>query len=119
MTYDPSTVSYAQLLEVFWRQIDPTQINGQFADHGAQYRTAIFYHDDEQRRLAEASKTQLAQSGKFAKPIVTEILPASAFYPAEAYHQDYYKKHPVRYKLYRVGSGRDGYLKATWGDQAH
>jgi len=119
VTYDPATVSYEQLLNVFWRQIDPTQINGQFADHGPQYRTAIFYHSDEEKRLAEASKATLAQSGKFTKPIVTEILPASAFYPAEEYHQDYYKKHPIQYKLYRIGSGRDGYLRKTWGESSH
>ncbi|MBI3088597.1 MAG: peptide-methionine (S)-S-oxide reductase MsrA [Candidatus Omnitrophica bacterium] len=115
LTYDPSTVSYDTLLDVFWRNIDPTQVDGQFADHGRQYRTAVFYHDEEQQRLAEASKAQLAASGTFDKPIVTEIAPASAFYPAEDYHQDYYKKNPLRYKLYRVGSGREGYLKKTWG----
>lgn len=117
--YDPSKVSYAQLLEIFWRQIDPTQVDGQFADRGRQYRTAIFYHGDEQQRLAEESKAGLAVSGKFAKPIVTEIVPASAFYPAEEYHQDYYKKNPLRYKLYRAGSGREGFLKSAWGEQAH
>jgi len=119
VTYDPSRVSYEQLLEVFWRQIDPTQANGQFADHGPQYRTAIFYHDETQQRQAEASKQGLAASGTFDKPIVTSIEPASAFYPAEDDHQDYYKKHPLRYKLYRLGSGREGFLKSTWGDEAH
>jgi len=88
--YDPATINYEHLIEVFWRQIDPTQVNGQFADHGRQYRTAIFYHDEEQRRLAEASKDQLARSGKFSAPIATEIVPATTFYPAEDYHQDYY-----------------------------
>jgi len=119
ITYDPSTVNYEQLLEVFWRQIDPTQADGQFADHGPQYRTAIFYHDVEQQRQAEASKQQLAGSGKFDRPIATSIEPASPFYPAEDYHQDYYKKNPLRYKLYRLGSGREGFLKKTWPDQAH
>ena len=115
IVYEPTKVSYETLLEVFWRNIDPTQPDGQFADHGRQYRTAIFTHDEEQRRLAEASKAQLASSGKFDQPIVTEIVPASSFYPAEDYHQDYYKKNPLRYKLYRAGSGREGYLKRTWG----
>ena len=113
--YDPSRSTYQQLLEVFWRNIDPTTLNQQFADHGTQYRTAIFYHTDEQKRLVEESKRQLAASGKFDKPLVTEITPASTFYPAEDYHQDYYKKNPLRYKLYRAGSGREGYLKRTWG----
>ncbi|MBI4355915.1 MAG: peptide-methionine (S)-S-oxide reductase MsrA [Candidatus Omnitrophica bacterium] len=119
VAYDPTKVTYQELLDTFWRQIDPTQVDGQFADHGRQYRTAIFYHDEEQRRLAEASKQQLAASGKFAKPIVTAITPASQFYPAEGYHQDYYKKNPLRYKLYKVGSGREGFLKKTWGTAGH
>ena len=113
--YDPSRVSYEQLLEVFWRNIDPTQPNGQFADHGRQYRTAIFYRTEAEQRLAASSKKRLEQSGKFDRPIVTEIVPASTFYPAEDYHQDYYKKNPLRYKFYRIGSGREGYLKKTWG----
>ncbi len=113
--YDNSKLSYEQLLEVFWRNIDPTTTNQQFADHGTQYRTAIFYHNEEQRRLAEASKQRLAASGKFHDPIVTEIVPASTFYPAEDYHQDYYKKNPLRYKLYHEGSGRAGFLRKTWG----
>jgi methionine-S-sulfoxide reductase len=115
IVYDPSKVSYEQLLEVFWMNIDPTQTDGQFADRGPQYRTAIFYHTDAQKRLAEASKQQLAQSGKFTKPLVTDVTPASTFYPAEDYHQDYHKKNPVHYKLYRSGSGRESYLKKTWG----
>ncbi len=115
IVYDPSKISYQTLLDVFWRQIDPTTPNAQFADHGTQYRTAVFYHTDEQQRLAAASKERLAASGTFEKPIVTEIVPASEFYPAEDYHQDYYKKNPLRYTLYRVGSGRDRYLKETWG----
>ena len=115
VTYDPSKVTYAQLLDVFWRQIDPTTPNRQFADVGTQYRTAIFYHDEAQHRLAIASQEQLERDGRYGKPIVTEIVPASAFYPAEAYHQQYYKKNPIRYKLYRIGSGRDRYLNAVWG----
>ena len=113
--YDPAAVTYEQLLDVFWMNVDPTTPNAQFADHGTQYRTAIFYHNEAQQRLAEASKAKLARSGKFQAPIVTEIVPASTFYPAEDYHQDYYKKNPLRYKLYRVGSGRDRYLHEQWG----
>jgi len=116
VVYDPAAVSYERLLEVFWRQIDPTQADGQFADRGRQYRTAIFYHTPEQRRLAEASKTALARSGRFDKPLVTEISPAGPFHPAEEYHQDYYKKNAIHYKLYRVGSGREAFLKKAWGD---
>lgn len=115
ITYDPAVLTYDKLLETFWRNIDPTTRNGQFADKGTQYRTAIFYHTDEQKRLAEASRDRLAKSGKFDKPIVTEIVPASAFYPAEDYHQDFYKKNPLRYNSYKIGSGRAGYLKKTWG----
>jgi methionine-S-sulfoxide reductase len=115
VVYDPSKITYEQLLDVFWRNVDPTTPNRQFTDKGPQYRTAIFYHTDEQKRLVEASKAKLATSGTFDQPIVTEIVPASTFYPAEAYHQDYYKKNPLRYKLYRVGSGRAGYLKKVWG----
>jgi peptide methionine sulfoxide reductase msrA/msrB len=107
------------LLDVFWEQINPTDAEGQFADRGDQYRTAIFYHDEEQRRLAEESKTVLAHSGRFQQPIVTEIVAAGPFYPAEDYHQDYYKKNPMRYGLYRSGSGRDRYLAETWGADAH
>lgn len=113
--YDPGKVSYKTLLDVFWRQIDPTDAGGSFADRGSQYRSAIFYHSEEQRKLAEASKQALAESGRFDAPIVTEIEAAQAFYPAEDYHQDYYKKHSFRYKLYRHGSGRDQFLKKTWG----
>ena len=115
IVYDPSKVTYEQLLDVFWMNIDPTTPNAQFADKGSQYRTAIFCHSEEQRRLAEASKERLARSGKFDKPLVTEIVPASAFYPAEEYHQDYYKKNAVHYTLYRAGSGREGFLKRLWG----
>ncbi len=117
--YDSSKVSYERLLDLFWMNIDPTTPNQQFADHGSQYRTAIFYHDEEQQRLAEASKDALARSGKFTSPIVTQIVPVLTFYPAEEYHQDYYKKHALRYNLYRVGSGRAGFLKKTWGTSAH
>jgi peptide methionine sulfoxide reductase msrA/msrB len=117
ITYDPGRVSYEQLLETFWRQIDPTDAGGQFADRGSQYRTGIYYHDEEQRLLAEASRERLAASGRFDKPIVTEIKPASTFYEAEDYHQDYYKTHPTRYKMYKVGSGRDGFLKETWREE--
>lgn len=113
--YDPSRISYAELLDVFWRNVDPTQKDGQFADTGAQYRTAIFYHNEEQRRLAETSKKELGNSGKFNKEIVTEIVAATPFYRAEEYHQDYYKKNPLRYKFYRHGSGRDDYLVRKWG----
>jgi peptide-methionine (S)-S-oxide reductase len=115
IVYDPSRVSYTDLLNVFWMNIDPTQKNGQFADTGAQYRTAIFYHNKEQKRLAEASKKELKNTGRFSKMIVTEIVPATPFYRAEEYHQDYYKKNPLRYKIYRYGSGRDDYLVRKWG----
>lgn len=114
--YDPSQVSYSQLLDVFWHNIDPTTKDRQFVDTGSQYRTAIFYHSEEQKRLAEESKARLEKSGKFGKPIVTEIVPAGKFYPAEEYHQDYYKKNPRRYKFYRFNSGRDQYLKRIWGE---
>ena len=115
VTYDSAKVTYEKLLEVFWRNIDPTTPNQQFADHGSQYRTAIFYHTEEQHRLASASKQQLEASGKFHQPLVTEIVPAGPFYPAEDYHQDYYKKNATRYQLYKMGSGRAGFLKKTWG----
>ena len=119
VVYDPSKISYAQLLDAFWRNIDPTTSNQQFVDVGSQYRTAIFYHDEEQKRLALESKERLQQSGTFTKPIVTEIAPASAFYPAEEYHQGYHKKCPLRYQMYRMGSGRDQYLKKVWGGSSH
>lgn len=115
--FDPSKVSYADLLEVFWRQIDPTDAGGQFVDRGKQYRSAIFYHTEEQKRLAEKSKSNLQKRGTFSKPIVTEILPATEFYPAEEYHQDYYKKNSIRYKFYRFHSGRDHFLNTAWGDK--
>jgi methionine-S-sulfoxide reductase len=115
IVYDPETISYDQLLEVFWRNIDPTDPGGQFVDRGEQYRSAIFYLDEEQRRLAEASRIRLEQSGLFERPVVTEILPAAVFYRAEEYHQDYYRKNPVRYRFYRYGSGRDQFLNRIWG----
>ena len=114
ITYDPSIISYAQLLHVFWRQIDPTDPDGQFVDRGPEYRSAIFYHDENQRMLAEKSKEDLAKSGRFHKPIVTEIVKEASFYKAEDYHQDYYKKNPIRYKYYRYRSGRDQYLEKYW-----
>jgi peptide methionine sulfoxide reductase msrA/msrB len=114
--YDPEKASYDQLLDVFWKHVDPTDAGGQFVDRGDQYRTAIFYHDDEQKMQAEASKQKLQASGRFDKPIVTEIVPLTKFYPAEDYHQDYYKKSALRYKFYRNNSGRDQFLNATWGD---
>lgn len=115
VVYDPTKVSYEKLLDVFWRQIDPTDPNGQFVDRGSQYVSAVFYLSEEQKRLAEKSKEELRKSGRFRKPIVTEILQASTFYKAEEYHQDYYKKNPLRYKLYRFNSGRDQFLKKVWG----
>ena len=116
--YDPRKIDYATLLDVFWHQIDPTDAGGQFADRGRQYRTAIFYHDEPQRTLAERSRADLESSGKFGRPIVTAIEPAGAFYPAEDYHQDYYKMNPEHYKSYRRGSGREGFLQKTWGTEA-
>ena len=112
--YDTERISYADLLETFWKQIDPTDDGGQFADRGSGYTSAIFYFSEEQRLEAEQSKQTLAASGIFKKPLVTPILPASRFYPAEDYHQDYYKKNPIRYNLYRSGSGRDAFLHTTW-----
>lgn len=115
ITYDPSKVSYARLLEVYWRNVDPTTPDRQFCDVGNQYRTAIFYHDAEQKRLAEQSKAVLAKSRPFPQPIVTEIVAAGEFTPAEAYHQDYYLKNPLRYKFYRYNCGRDQRLEELWG----
>ena len=115
VTYNPAKLSFEKLLETFWMQIDPTDTRGQFADRGSQYHTAIFFRDEEQRKLAEDSKKALENSGKFNKPIVTEIKPFVNFYPAETYHQDYYKKNPEQYESYRALSGRDQFLKETWG----
>ncbi len=112
--YDPQKVTYEQILDRFWHLIDPTDAGGQFVDRGPQYVSAIFYANDEQKQIAEKSKQKLASSGKFAKPIATEILKLTKFYPAEDYHQDYYKKNPLRYKYYRSGSGRDAFIKKTW-----
>ncbi len=115
--YDPSKITYSELLDVFWRQIDPTDLGGQFVDRGDQYTTAIFYYTEEQRVSAEKSKEELEESGIFNKPIVTKIRKAVKFYKAENYHQDYYKKNPIRYKYYRNNSGRDQYLKKIWGSK--
>ena len=104
--YDPEQISYEGLVEGFWRFMDPTDADGQFVDRGRQYRPAIFYHDEQQRLIAEASRDRLAASGRFDKPLVIEITPLTAFYPAEAYHQDYYRKNPVRYRFYTRDSGR-------------
>ncbi len=114
VTYDPDKISYEKLLDVFWHNIDPTAVDRQFVDEGRQYRSAIFFHDAEQGKLARESKESLEKSGVFGAPIVTEIVSAGAFYPAEEYHQDYYKKSTVKYKYYRYRSGRDEYLKKTW-----
>jgi peptide methionine sulfoxide reductase msrA/msrB len=117
ITFDPAKISYPELLEIYWRQFDPTDAGGSFYDRGEQYTSAIFYHNEEQKRLAEASKKALAESDRFDKPIVTPIRPASTFYAAEEYHQDYYKKNPDHYKRYREGSGRDRFIKKHWGDK--
>jgi peptide methionine sulfoxide reductase msrA/msrB len=114
ITYDPDVFSYEKLLELYWQQIDPTDPGGQFHDRGASYRTAIFYHTEEQRQQAEASKAALAASGRFNDPIATEIVPAQPFYAAEDYHQGYHKTHSFRYKMYRKGSGRDAFIAQHW-----
>ncbi|MDQ7797447.1 MAG: peptide-methionine (R)-S-oxide reductase MsrB [Candidatus Edwardsbacteria bacterium] len=116
ITYDPAKIGYAQLLEHFWRQIDPTDNQGQFADQGPQYQTAIIYQNEEQKKLAEQSKAALQSAGKFKQPIATAILAYKNFYPAEEYHQKYYQKCPARYSTYKLMSGRDSYLKKTWKD---
>ena len=116
VVYDPAKISYAQLLGVFWVNIDPLTRNRQFCDHGAQYRTAIFFHDAEQERLARESKRHIETSGRFTDPVVTQIAKADAFWAAEDYHQDYYTKNPIRYKLYRFSCGRDRRLKELWGE---
>jgi peptide-methionine (S)-S-oxide reductase len=116
IVYDPEKVSYRELLDVFWRNVDPTDPAGQFCDRGEQYQTAIFYHTDEQRELAFASKRELDESGRLPKTVVTPIRAAEKFYPAEEYHQDYYKKNPLRYKFYRRGCGRDRVLEKLWGE---
>ncbi|OPA81272.1 methionine sulfoxide reductase [Paenibacillus selenitireducens] len=114
ITFDPEIFPYSKLLELFWQQIDPTDVGGQFYDRGSSYKTAIFYHSEAQRQEAEASKQALAASGRFDKPIATEILPAAAFYEAEDYHQGYYKTNPSHYKRYRTGSGRDAFITKHW-----
>ena len=114
VVYDPAKVSYARLLDYFWRHVDPTDAGGQFVDRGNQYRSVIFYASEEERQMAEASKKALAASGRFDRPIVTDILPLGKFYEAEDYHQDYYKNNPIRYKWYRSGSGRDQFLRQAW-----
>ena len=114
--YDPLKISYTELLDVFWRHVNPTDAGGQFVDRGPQYRSAIFYHDDEQKAQAEKSKADMDKSGVFKKPLVTPIIPLNKFFPAEDYHQDYYKENPIRYKYYRHGSGRDQFLESIWGD---
>ena len=115
VVYDPKKVTYEKLLEVFWRNIDPTTPNAQFCDHGSQYRSGIFYHNEEQRRLALASRDHIERTKKFREPIVTEITASTTFYPAEDYHQDYYKKNALRYKFYRANCGRDTRLEQLWG----
>ena len=117
VVYDPDKVTYAQLLQVFWRHVDPTDGGGQFVDRGSQYRSVIFYSSEQERNLAEASKQSLSASGRFGKPIATEILRLGEFYPAEEYHQDYYKKDPIHYRDYRSGSGRDQFLKKAWAGE--
>jgi peptide-methionine (S)-S-oxide reductase len=113
IVYDPSKISYAQLLDVFWHNIDPVDNSGQFCDHGPQYRSAIFYHGADQKTVAEQSKAAVLR--QLRKPIATDVLPASQFYPAEQYHQDYYRKNPVRYNFYRFNCGRDQRLTEVWG----
>lgn len=115
IVYDPTKISYSRLLDIFWRNIDPLDATGQFCDKGQQYRSAIFYHDDEQKRVAETSKQGLEKSGRFKQPLVTTIIPATTFYPAEDYHQHYSQKNPIRYKFYRHSCGRDQRLEELWG----
>ena len=115
ITFDPAVFSYEKLLGVYWMQIDPTDESGQFYDRGQSYQTAIFYHNEAQRRSAEQSRQELEGSGKFPKPIVTKIIPAKPFYPAEDYHQHYYKKNPVHYQRYSIGSGRKSFIEQHWG----
>lgn len=116
ITYDPTIISYETILDIYWRQIDPTDDGGQFHDRGDSYRTAIFYHDEDQKSAAEKTKQELATSGKFNKPIVTKILPAETFYPAEEDHQDFYKKNEEEYKEDRAKSGRDEFIEKVWND---
>jgi methionine-S-sulfoxide reductase len=117
IAYDPAKISYEQLLDIYWRQIDPTQADGQFTDIGPSYRAAIFYGNSEEKKIAEASKEKLARSGKFHKPIVTEILLAMKFYPAESYHQKYYQENPEHFEAFEKGSGRVSFKKKTWDER--
>jgi peptide-methionine (S)-S-oxide reductase/peptide methionine sulfoxide reductase msrA/msrB len=117
ITYDPGKISFEQLLDIYWKQINPTQSDGQFTDVGPSYRAAIFYSNDEEKKTAEASKEKLSRSGKFDKPIVTEILPAMKFYAAEAYHQKYYQQNPDHFEAFEKGSGRLSFEKKTWGEE--
>ncbi|MCH6268108.1 peptide-methionine (S)-S-oxide reductase MsrA [Bacillus sp. FJAT-50051] len=117
ITFDPEIFPYEKLLELFWQQIDPTDPGGQFYDRGQSYQTAIFYHNETQKRLAEESKRALEGSGRFNRPVVTPILQALPFYPAEEYHQHYYKKNPAHYQRYHIGSGRSGFIQKHWGDK--
>ena len=118
VVYDPEKISYRELLNVFWRNVDPLDSSGQFCDRGNQYRTAVFYHDEEQLRLAEQSKAAFERSGRFSRSVATEIVPLNGnFYSAEEYHQDYYIKNPLRYKYYRTACGRDRRLEQLWGDE--
>lgn len=119
IVYDPQQVSYKKLLDVFWHNIDPTTPDQQFCDRGNQYRAEIFYHNDEQKQLAESSKAALDKNKPFKEPIVTQVSKASTFYAAEGYHQDYYKKNPIRYRYYRHGCGRDKRLEQLWGENKH
>lgn len=116
ITYDPAKILFEQLLDIYWKQIDPTQADGQFTDIGPSYRTAIFVATEDEKKIAEASKEKLAKSGKFDKPIVTEILPSMKFYPAEAYHQKYYQQNPEHFEAFEQGSGRNSFQKKKWGD---
>jgi len=116
--YDPKKITYDEILQVFWMNINPMDSGGQFVDRGTQYRPAIFYHSEAQKKAAEASKKKLEESGRFDKPIVVEIVEATEFYPAEDYHQKFYQKNPVRYKSYRWGSGRDQFIEKYWGESA-
>jgi len=116
ITYDPFKINYEKLLDIFWRQIDPTDTGGQFFDRGQQYNTAVFFHDEEQKNLAEESKANLENADRFKKPIATKILEASEFFEAEEYHQDYHKKNPEHYNSYKTGSGRAAFIKSNWGN---
>ncbi len=115
VTYDPTRVTYQKLLDAFWHNVDPLTPNAQFCDHGTQYRSAVFYSTEEEKRLTEESKAMVEQAKKFPAPIVTQLVSAATFYPAEDYHQDYYKKNPLRYKYYKYGCGRAARLEALWG----